>query len=164
MSHLLTLHVFAADFPETQGRALLAWCLAHGADTFTVRVIGAPPGVEAYGAALDASLASFAVAASHIPVIPKDQQGTYWTRPPQLWRLTPQSAEVLWKAMNGNLLSYFPEGDAWLEDPAFYRGPDLLLGIISHESEGVLRIRPAEQLSLHEAGIPYRLKGEWAGY
>lgn len=164
MSHLLTLHVFAADFPEIQPRALLEWCLAHGADTFTVHIIGSPPGLEEYGAALDTSLASFAVPTSNIPAIPNDQPGAYWTRPPRLWRLTPHSAEVLWEAMKGNLLSYSREGDAWLEDPALYRGPDLLLGSISHEAEGVLRICPAEQLSLHEAGIPYRLKGEWAGY
>jgi hypothetical protein len=38
-----------------------------------------------------------------------------------------------------------------------------MLGIVSHEGEGVPRIWPDEQRLVDEAGIPYRMKGEWVG-
>jgi hypothetical protein len=39
-----------------------------------------------------------------------------------------------------------------------------MLGIISHENEGILRIQASEQLALDQSDIPYRLEGEWVGY
>jgi hypothetical protein len=39
-----------------------------------------------------------------------------------------------------------------------------MLGVISHEGEGILRIQASEHLCLDQAGLPYRLKGEWVGY
>jgi hypothetical protein len=44
-----------------------------------------------------------------------------------------------------------------------YRWSEIMLGVVSHEAEGVLRILPDEQRLLDEAGIPYRLKGESVG-
>jgi hypothetical protein len=164
MPHLLTLHVFAADFPGNESRALLDWCLGHGADTFTVSVIGTPPGMDAFASSFETRLAPFEVATDRVLAIPDGQPGAYWTRPDPLWTLTPESAEILWTTLSRGLLDYYPTADAWLENPILYRGPDVLLGVISHESEGVLRIRPEEQVDLDIAGVPYRLKGEWAGY
>jgi hypothetical protein len=164
MPGLLTLHVFATDLSATQSRALLDWCLARGADTFTVGIVGARPAFEQYGNILDQRLARYAVSASSIPAVPEGQPGARWASPQQLWRLNAASAEILWSELKGGLLNYYSNGEAWLEDPALYRGPDLMLGIVSHESEGVLRIRPEEQALLDGANIPYRHIGEWIEY
>jgi hypothetical protein len=101
---------------------------------------------------------------SLFPSQPKGQPGARWTSPQQLWGLNAASAEILWSEPKGGLLTYYSNGEAWLENPALYRGPDLMPGIVSHESEGVLRVRPEEQALLDEANIPYRRIGEWIEY
>ena len=160
MTELLTLYLLADDFSETQALALFGWCRARGADTFTVNVVGTPPAVERYGDLLDMRLRPYAVPTSKIPPVPAGQPGADWTRPCRLWSLTFESAGILLSELKGDLLGYFG-GEAWLEDPALYRGPDLMLGVVSHESEGVLRIRPDELPLLDQADIPYRRKRDW---
>jgi hypothetical protein len=164
MHGLLTLHVFATDLSATKSRALLDWCLARGADTFTVSVVGTQPAFEQYGNLLDQRLTRYAVPATRIPAVPEGQSGARWASPQQLWGLTSASAEILWSELGGGLLTYYSNKEAWLEDPALYRGQELMLGVVSHECEGVLRIRPEEQLLLDEADIPYRRAGERVEY
>ena len=47
---------------------------------------------------------------------------------------------------------------------ALYRGGELLLGVISHEHEGVLRVRPEERALLDAAGLPYRVQPQYIEY
>jgi hypothetical protein len=160
---LLTLHVFAIDFSATQSRALLDWCIARGADTFAVNVVGGEPEFEQYGKMIDERFAPYTVPRKEFGPIPEGPPGGDWTQPRQLWRLTAKSAEILWSELKGDLISCDHENGAWLEDPVLYRGSEIMFGAVSHEAEGVLRIRPDEQRLLDEAEIPYRLKGEWVG-
>jgi hypothetical protein len=127
-------------------------------------VAGSPPARELYQDLLDERLARYAVPPTEIPVLPKGQPGAFWTRPERLWILNSDSADILWRELDGLLLGYSPSSDAWLENPAMYRGPELMLGIVSHESEAVLRIWPDEQRLLQEADIPYRLMGKYVDY
>jgi hypothetical protein len=55
-SRLLTLQVLRDDLSATQSRALLDWCMARGADTFTVNVVGCQPEIEQYGDLLEQAI------------------------------------------------------------------------------------------------------------
>jgi hypothetical protein len=74
-SGLLTLHVFARDFSATQSRSLLHWCVARGADTFTVNVVGIESALEQCGEMLDGRLAPYAIPATEFPPIPEGPPG-----------------------------------------------------------------------------------------
>ncbi len=62
-----------------------------------------------------------------------------------------ESAGILLEYFPHGLLTYLPSDDAWREDPCLFRRGELMLGIISHEGEGVLRIEPREQLALDQS-------------
>jgi hypothetical protein len=160
---LVTLHIFDSDLLTIQSRALLDWCVARGADTFTVNVVGCDPEFQQYCATVEERFARYAVPKKEFGPIPQGPPGGAWTQPRYLWSLTSESADILWSELKRGLVSCSYENGAWLEDPVLYRGREIMLGIVSHENEGVLRIRPDEQHLLDTAAIPYRLKGEWMG-
>jgi hypothetical protein len=126
---LLTLYVFADDFSASQSRALLRWCVARGADLFTVKVVGTEPALEQCGEKLDGRLAPYAIPTIEFGPIPEAPPGGGWTQPWQLWRLTSESADILWTELKGDLLSYDNSDEAWSEDPVLYRGLDIMLGV-----------------------------------
>lgn len=159
-----TRYVFHEDLAGPESRLLLDWCLARGGDAFTLVVIGSPDGPDEVERELRSRLAPFALHAGVVRPIPEPEPGSYWTRPADLWRLTPESAEILWSALDEDLLTYYPGGAEWCEDPIIYRSGELLLGVISHEQEGILRVGPEDEASLRAAGIPFRGEGRYVGY
>jgi hypothetical protein len=161
---LVERHVFHSDLGEAGGSRLLAWCRAQGADTFSVTTIGAEPELSASATALEQRLATFAVNPQRIRPIAEPQPGSYWTHPADVWELNDETAAILLECFPRGLLTYFPDNGAWFENPCVYRGAELMLGIISHEGEGVLRIEAREQLALDQSEMAYRLKAEWVGY
>ena len=46
----------------------------------------------------------------------------------------------------------------------FYREGELMLGVVSHEGEGILRVTPEERQSLERDGFPFRVSGRYVGY
>ena len=161
---LIERHVFHADLGKSGGERLLTWCRALGADAFTFTVIGSPPAIDKEAAEIEAPLQSYLLPTTTIRTAPEGQPGSYWTRVPVLWELNDTTAAILLGYFPVGLLSYVPSSGAWCEDPCVFRRGELILGVISHEHEGVLRIGPGEQLALDQSDIPYRLKGEWVGY
>ena len=161
---LVERHVFHADLGEAGSSRLLTWYRALGADSFTFTVIGTPPESERDAAAIEAPLGPFGLPASRIRAIPEGQPGSYWTRVTALWELNDSTEATLLRCFPTGLLTYLPLNGSWCEDPCLFRGEELMLGIISHENEGVLRIHASEQSVLDQSDIPYRLKGEWVGY
>jgi hypothetical protein len=157
-------HVFHSDLGRDGGARLLRWCRDRGADAFTFTVIGTPPDLERDAAAIEAPLAPFQLAPTRIRAMPEGQPGSSWTSVSALWDLTDATEETLLQCFPEGLLTYLPTRSSWCEDPCVFRGDELMLGIISHEHEGVLRIHASEQLALDQADILYRLKGEWVGY
>ena len=157
-------HVFHTDLGIEGAKRLLAWCRSRGADSFTFTVIGSPPELERQAAVIEAPLEPFSVAPSRIAVIPEEVPGSYWTRVSVLWELNDATEAMLLHAFPRGLLTYMPTDGSWCEDPCLFRGPELMLGVISHEGEGVLRIEASEQVPLDQIELPYRLKGEWVGY
>jgi hypothetical protein len=71
-----------------------------------------------------------------------------------LWQLNDDTVRALQAALPSGLLQYDPQEDAWFEDPVFYRDGELMLGVLSHEAFGLLRITDDEVNLLSAAGFP----------
>ena len=71
-----------------------------------------------------------------------------------VWQLNDETVRALTSALPSGLLQYDPQEDAWFEDPVFYRDGELMLGVLSHEAFGVLRIGESESSLLSAAGFP----------
>ena len=161
---LVERYVFHEDLGKPGGERLLAWCRSLGADSFTFTVIGTPPELEQQAAVIEAPLEPFRTSPTRIRAIPEGQPGSYWTQLSVLWELNDTTEAYLLKCFPRGLVTYETTKGSWCEDPCVYRGDELMLGIISHENEGVLRIEAREQLALDQSEIPYRLKGRYVGY
>ncbi len=89
-------------------------------------------------------------------------------RPLELWRLTSKSLAVLEEFFPNGVFSYEASAEGWLEDLMLYRHIDrhseLVLGVVSHEGEGMLRVTNQEQRQLERDGFPFRLRGTYVGY
>ena len=75
------------------------------------------------------------------------------TRRTDLWELNDATTGALKRALPGGLFDYDPREHGWFEDPVFYRGGELMLGVLSHEAFAVLRIAEAELEQLSATGF-----------
>ena len=160
---LETTHVFGKDLDLEGQWRLLDWCLEQGGDEFTVDAIVCDGGSDAQLQPFDQLVASHKrprAVRRHLSG-PPNQGLTYET---DLWRLNRETVDALRIAFPRGPFDYFPEGDAWFEDLEVYRAGELLLGVITHEHEGVLRVTAAERADLDARGIPVRDSGEWVGF
>lgn len=158
------LHLFSADYDAESERTLLRWVLEHGAEAFTVDVVGTAEEVPRISAALDAELAGFEIDVGEVARVPEGSPGATWTRPAQLWRATDASLQVLYSLLGGRLLGYYPEGAAWLENPVIYRRSEVMLAVESHEGEGFARLWETEVPAFEASGLRWRGQGKWTGY
>ena len=76
------------------------------------------------------------------------------TRSSKLWELNATTVGALQRALPGGLLAYDPDGRGWFEDPVFYRGGRLMLGVLSHEAFAIMRLSDGESVELSAAGFP----------
>jgi hypothetical protein len=154
--------LFADDLRPEQTWALLAWCCARGASEFSLDLIGLRDMPEPFCDGFRLTADEF-----RLPDAAREHMVTYLDQLParlaELWRLTPASIAVLRAFMDEGLFTY-PAGE-WetgcIENPTFYRDGEVMLGIVSHEREGVLRLRPGEEAAFHALGIPSRDRPEW---
>lgn len=115
-----------------------------------------------FGDAIDARLAPFAcgVAVRTLMSVPLGQPQEQST---PVWSYNAASAQLLRDLFGDGLFTY-PAGtweDGWLEDPTFYREGKLMLGIVSHEREGLLDLTDDEWKELHAEGIRSYDDGVW---
>ena len=154
---LLIRHVFRTDYADGRDWELLEWCLARGATDFTVSGIvsgGRPEPLEPFDAlALPYKLASEAR---------RDLEADVRVR--ELWQLNVGTIAALKVAFPLGLFDYDPRPSAWFEDLTVYRRGEVLLGIITHEGEGVIRLAEEEMRELHSDGFVTHETGQWAGY
>ena len=159
---LIERFLFADDVEAEQTWALLAWCHERGASELSLDMLGLKDAPETFCDDFRLAAAEFA-----LPDAPREHMVTYVGQPPirpaELWRLTPGSIVVLREFLGDGLFTY-PAG-AWetgcIENPTFYRDGEVMLGIVSHEEEGVLRLRPGEEGGFAALGIPSRDRPRW---
>lgn len=154
--------LFADDVTAEQTWMLVAWCHARGASELSVDLLGLKDRPEPFCDRFRTAAAAFA-----LPDAPRKHMVTYaglpFVRPAPLWRLTPESIELLREFLDEGLFTY-PAGE-WeagcIENPALYRDGEIMLGIVSHEGEGVLKLRQDEWAEFARLGIPSHDRPEW---
>ena len=137
----------------TESRRLLRWALDRGADQFTLDV-RAIAGVEAPLAdAFEDTLGAWETASARRRV-PYRWTAPDCTRDVRLWTLDAESLALLEPFFPDGLFTHGVHERGWLEDLVLYRRGEFLLGVITHEREGLIRVTPAEERELIELGIP----------
>ena len=141
---------------------LLRWCVEHGADEFTVTVrcmAGEPaPIADAFE---DAFAASYTGITSR-RILASASEGN--VQPVRLWALNEQAIVSLRTFMSEGLFTHLVDPRGWLEDPVIYRDGTLMLGVVTHEREGVLRATPQEVRALATLGFDFASHGEAITY
>ena len=150
------------DVTPDQGWALLEWCQAHGGAEFTID--GLVVGRESHR--MRAFFQDLQPEA--MPPAPRRRlsaaPGTDITREVELWQLTHQTVECLRQTLPmGFVTTTYQEG-LWLEDLTVYRDGDFLMGVLTHESAGVLRITELELGELRAMGFPDKDSVAWIGF
>ena len=156
-----TIHIFSDDVSPSQTWMLLEWCWGNGASEFTLERMGFADSASPLCDEFEAVLGSYRLsdaAREHLTAPTREEV----IRLTQLWRLCAESMSLLKTYLKDGLFTsptYSDEG--WFEDPAFYRSGNLILGIVSHEMEGVALVTPDEASQIASLGIQSRPRAEW---
>ena len=154
--------LFADDFTPEQTWLLLHWCAQHGATEFTVDRLGlqghAAPHVDRF----ELDMAPFRLESQRRPRMSAATREEL-VRQSDLWRLSNHSIAILQEYFPAGLFIY-PTSE-WeqgcLEGPTFYRQGQIVLGITTHEREGILTLQAAEHTEIARLGISTRERPQW---
>jgi hypothetical protein len=153
---LATVQRFLApsDFSAAESWRLLHWCQSIGADEFTVDCVVAndvlwPKRWESFE-----KLIHRFYRGEETRERMSGRTADELTRPTKIWELNDATAAALTRALPDGLLAYDPSEESSFENPVIYRNGQLLLGVLSHEAFGVLRLADEESHQLRQAGFP----------
>ena len=158
MSPLSVLHLFREDLTTDEAWRLVRWCLERGADEFTLH------GILVQGAPDTPFKAFDTLADPHRKPDATRHQMTGQTTAVELWTLNEATLNALELAVPRGIFDYDPRPGAWFEDLTLYRAGELMLGIVTHEGEGVLRLEPTEIPQFRNTGFVSRPQGEWVDF
>jgi len=156
-------YVFEHSLRGERGPRLLRWLLSRGADEFTITVMALADTQAPFADAFEDELAPFELPSAERRVL------TVTTSPDRtalvrLWSFDDKSLERLVSFLNKGLF-HSPAGpDGWLEDLTVYRRGELVLGLVSHEQEGVLRLTAEEHREVAALDISSEETAEWIHY
>jgi hypothetical protein len=150
------------DLTPELGWALLRWCREAGADAFTLTALISPTESERMKAFFSA-LAVFELPSASRDVL-SAKPGEHFTKNVPLWLLSAATEDLLRDAMPDGFTTSSYAVDLWLEDLAVYRAGKLMMGVVSHEGGGVLRVSEAELAAVRALGIRDRDSIAWVGY
>ena len=161
MIAIQNLHLFGEDISASQTWTLLDWCSKQGVDEFTVDLLWLADSAALLCDEFEAALASFRLPDAmreHLTAATRADIN----RSTRLWRMSAESQSLLQSYLKDGLFTppSYSEG-GWLEDPTFYRNGSLILGIVSHENEGLARVTADEALQFTCLGIQTRSHAEW---
>jgi hypothetical protein len=145
---------YPGDVTPPQTWQLVDFCVAHGATEFTVCFMtmqgsAAPNIVEVKAALRPFELAEAPRQLMTVLV------GQPQVQPTRLWRLVPEAVTALQRFLAEGLFDY-PSADwdaGWLEDLTVYRRGEVMLGVVSHEGEGLLTLSAGEHSEVEALGI-----------
>ena len=167
MNDLITLHIFAEDYPPTQYWRLAEWCKPQGANEWTATAVrtkkGRKAGTEIFDR-FEAQTAPFRLANAPRRHLTSPASGKFFVRPLKLWRFTSKSLAALKELFPDGVFKNQTAGEGGYEDLILYRQGELMLGVVSHEGEGVLRVTAEERQLLEREGFPFRVFGRYVGY
>ena len=159
---LLTRFFSFDDVEAEQAWELLAWCRRQGASEFTVTALVSPTESERmkrFFAKLDVHSSARGIRRTL-----SAPAGQPLTREVDLWQLTDQTVALVRGAFSNSFASREYDVDLWLEDFAVYRDGDFMMGVLSHENGGVLRVSELELGELRRLGFPDRESVPYVGY
>jgi hypothetical protein len=141
---------------------LLRWCAEHGGTELAIRVrcVASEPAPVADD--FEDTFAASSLGTAPRRVLGADPEEK--VQPVRLWRLTGDSIESLRRFLPGGLFSHVVDPAGWLEDPTVYRDGELLLGVVTHEQEGVLRVTAPELRELETLGFDFAPRGSAITY
>lgn len=153
-------YVFEPDLRGDRGARLLRYLLEHGADEFSVTVMTLRDVQAPFADAFEDELGPYELPTAPREVltgsIPDDSR-----RPVRLWTLSEETLERLLSFLDEGLF-HSPAGpDGWLEDLTLYRGGELVLGLVSHERGGALRLTREEHAQVAAPGIASAATADW---
>ena len=137
---------------------LLRWCIEHGAAEFTVTVRCAAGEMAPIADAFEDAFAASHIGIARRRVLASDSEAK--SQAVRLWALNEEAVVALRTFMSGGLFTHVVDPRGWLEDLAIYRDGALMLGIVTHEQEGVLRATPQEVRELETLGFDFSAHGE----
>ena len=156
-------YLFAHGVTADASRRLLTWLLERGADEFTVVVMALQGEPAPTADAFEDALAPFELPPARRRVL-TGAEGPDPSREVRRWALTAESLAALLPFFASGLFAYRVGPTGWLEDLTVYRRGELVLGVVSHEDEGVLRVSPAEHAELRALGVASAAAGERVVY
>jgi hypothetical protein len=131
---------------------LARWCVEHGADEFTVRVLCA----EGQGTRADQFEDTFddrfITTDLRRVVRPAEDEPARQLR---LWRLDEDALQALHAFLPDGLFTHRVDPHGWLEDPMLFRGGQLMLGVVTHQREGMVRVTTDELRELERIGFDF---------
>jgi hypothetical protein len=153
--------IFREDLRPEQTWQLLELCRTCGASEFTLQFLEFEGSTSTFCDRVRALLAPFALPPAVRPHV------TAWTNHPAtrataLWALMPASISALRSIFDEGLFTYVcGDHDGWVEEPEVYRDGEIVLGVVSHEQEGVLRLSRTEQEEVTALRISTRERPVW---
>ena len=146
-----------------RGPRLLRHLLSRGADEFTITVMALQDIPAPFADAFEDELAPFARPAAERRVVTAASRSDHTTLV-RLWSFNERSLERLISFLDEGLFHWPAGPDGWLEDLTIYRRGELVLGLVSHEQAGVLRLTAREHAEVAALDIPSDDTAEWIGY
>jgi len=146
-----------------RGPRLLRYLLAHGADEFSITVMALQDTQAPFADAFEDELGAYERPVARRRVV-TDADGNDFARPVRLWTLNEESLQRVLSFLADGLFNGPAGPDGWLEDLAIYRAGELVLGLVSHENEGVLRLTQQEHADVAALGIRSERDAEWIGH
>lgn len=131
---------------------LARWWLEQGADEFTVRVLCA----EGQGTRADQFEDIFddrfvETDLRHV-VAALDEESERHVR---LWRLDEEALQALRSFLPDGLFTQRVDPHGWLEDLMLFRSGELVLGVVTHQREGLVRVRADQLRELERIGFDF---------
>ncbi len=155
--------LMADGLPPKATSRLLHWLVRAGADEFTVTVMGIHGEVAADADAFEDAIEPFVVGLARRRVL-VDADGAGSTREVRVFTFSDASLDSLLPFISDGLFHNVPGPGGWLEDFAFYRNGELLLGVVTHLQEGTLRLTTDEHAEVAKMGVVSTESEEWIGY
>jgi len=138
--------------PAAATGPLLRALVAMGADELTVAVRSLADEAAPVADAFEDALALFELPPARRRVL-VDVEESDGTRTVRRWTLSEASVAALLPFLARGPLHHAPTPEGWLEDLVVYRGGEIVLGVVSHEREGVLRLGAAEHAAIAALGV-----------
>ena len=163
MEELAVRHLYAADYEVSRSWQLVKWCLKQGADEWTISQRPDRRYRSGFLPRFEEATALYHLSPAERRQLTAKTEYLFIRSTP-LWRLNSASLAVLQEFLPEGLFSSPGGRGSILEDPTFYRKGKFMLGVVSHENEGIVHVSARECDLLTAEGFVLRPFGAMVGY